>query len=439
MKQTGNIVIALILILCCRPAAAQTVGQSADERAGVCMNSSDWFGLKDVYRNDSAALSPFMKLMSKALVAYYFNRPQEMYDATDQLIKEHQAELGLGNVSSMIQMQATALNCMDRNREAAVLIEKFCSQIAGKVDSTTYKSVSALGKKFRALSAYKVNQWKGPKKDVTLKMADDTAKARLGIYLQGAVNGTKMPLFFDTGAGTNVVSPEVAEKTGMTMLDCPVVAEGINTKDAKMAIAREIQIGGISIRNVLFFVLDMTTGNEKANGYLKNFDVIMGRPIMNLLGEMTLDFENRTMTISAHRHAMPKDAAEINTDMKMRVWYDGTPMTAMFDTGCSDTHFNYPFFEHNKTLIQEEGKKDTIHWAGYGGIVKTNIYRMPIMRIKAGRQNVVLTQKAVATDYAGGAMFTDDATFGIDFARMFRTITINMKDMYLDFGALRKQ
>jgi predicted aspartyl protease len=436
MRRTRNIATVIILLLCCLPTAAQVLGQSADERAGVCMNGSDWFGLKDVYRNDSSALSPFMKLMSKALVGYYFNNPQEMYAATGQLIKEHQTETGF--VCSMIQMQATALSNMDRNKEAATLIEKFCTQIKGKVDTTTYKAVASLGQKFRAMSAYKLNQWKRLKTDVTLKMEDDTAKAKSGIYLQGAVNGTKLPLLFDTGAGTNVVSPEVAEKTGMTMLDCPVVAEGINTKAAKMAIAREIQIGGISIKNVLFFVLDMTTDNEKANGYLKNFEVILGRPIMNLLGEMTLNFDNHTLTISAHPHAMPKGAVEINTDMKARMYCDGTPLTGMFDTGCSETHFNYPFFEHNKSLIMEEGKKDTTHWAGYGGIVKANIYRMPTMRIQAGRQNVVLMQKAVTADKTEGALFADDATFGIDFARMFRTITINMKDLYLDFGALRQ-
>ena len=52
--------------------------QSADERIGILINQSDWFGLEENYPilKDSMQVD-FLKLMSEIMIDYNFNRPDK--------------------------------------------------------------------------------------------------------------------------------------------------------------------------------------------------------------------------------------------------------------------------------------------------------------------------------------------------------------------------
>lgn len=67
-------ILFLLTILVSVPAFSQ----SADERIGTFLNQADWFGLEKNYPilKDSMQ-ADFLKLMSEALIGYYFNRPDE--------------------------------------------------------------------------------------------------------------------------------------------------------------------------------------------------------------------------------------------------------------------------------------------------------------------------------------------------------------------------
>ena len=67
-------ILLLLTILVSVPAFSQ----SADERIGAFLNQADWFGLEKNYPilKDSMQ-ADFLKLMSEALIGYYFNRPDE--------------------------------------------------------------------------------------------------------------------------------------------------------------------------------------------------------------------------------------------------------------------------------------------------------------------------------------------------------------------------
>ena len=72
-------ILFLLTILVSVPAFSQ----SADERIGAFLNQADWFGLEKNYPilKDSMQ-ADFLKLMSEALIGYYFNRPINYWSTT---------------------------------------------------------------------------------------------------------------------------------------------------------------------------------------------------------------------------------------------------------------------------------------------------------------------------------------------------------------------
>ena len=91
-------ILFLLTILVSVPAFSQ----SADERIGAFLNQADWFGLEKNYPilKDSMQ-ADFLKLMSEALIGYYFNRPDEALQNIHKLLVNHQAEIGGQNALNM--------------------------------------------------------------------------------------------------------------------------------------------------------------------------------------------------------------------------------------------------------------------------------------------------------------------------------------------------
>ena len=97
-------ILFLLTILVSVPAFSQ----SADERIGAFLNQADWFGLEKNYPilKDSMQ-ADFLKLMSEALIGYYFNRPDEALQSIHKLLVNHQAEIGGQNALNMPQPHKT--------------------------------------------------------------------------------------------------------------------------------------------------------------------------------------------------------------------------------------------------------------------------------------------------------------------------------------------
>ena len=101
-------ILVLLTILVSVPAFSQ----SADERIGAFLNQADWFGLEKNYPilKDSMQ-ADFLKLMSEALIGYYFNRPDEALQSIHKLLVNHQAEIGGQNALGTTQ----TAKCRTRN------------------------------------------------------------------------------------------------------------------------------------------------------------------------------------------------------------------------------------------------------------------------------------------------------------------------------------
>ena len=91
------------MLLKCFSSSAST----ADEQVGTLLNQSKWFELKKEFpKIESSMEYDFLKLMSKSLLGYYFNRPEDVRNNINALLSKHQNEIGVANSLNMVLLLA---------------------------------------------------------------------------------------------------------------------------------------------------------------------------------------------------------------------------------------------------------------------------------------------------------------------------------------------
>ena len=130
-----------------------------------------------------------------------------------------------------------------------------------------------------------------------------------GVIMQlreSAINGMSADIMFDTGCASSIISPEMAEKYGLIPLDgTKVSVDGVGKKDGYLAIAKELQLGNITVKDVPFTVTSMSLSsvNDEAARYADAVNIILGNDLMLQLKDITVDFVTNNLTVSSEAAA----------------------------------------------------------------------------------------------------------------------------------------
>src|SRR5207237_3830724 len=112
-------------------------------------------------------------------------------------------------------------------------------------------------------------------------------KARL-LNVPVEINAQKMDFVFDTGANISTVSASTAQKLGLRIIEADI-AVGSSTDikvKSKLGVAPEIKVGQVTLKNVVFLVLE-----DKALTFPQiNYQIngIVGFPVIEAFREITL-------------------------------------------------------------------------------------------------------------------------------------------------------
>lgn len=429
--------IFLVAIIC---TSLSAFGQTANERAASYMNQENWFELQREFTAYKDSLDPFLQGFGQALLCNFFNRPEAACEVIGKLLAEQQENMGFENTTSMIYLLTENLSKLGANDQAAETLKNFCNQLEGQVDSAFLAGYRIKEKEYRVLSGYALYQWEKPDTDLVLPIRIDSVgksgSRATTITLEGSVNGKEQNFTLDTGAGVNVVTPEIAKACGMKILDVEITANGVGTGSGQLAIAKEIKLGSLVMRNVPFYVLDMKTGEEKADRYMKHLEAIIGLPILNQLQEVKLDFRTNRLTIPKDLTPAPGFAPNIcftgKNILDLEVVYDHELLRMNFDSGSGLSQLNYDYFERHKGRIERIAERDSMGVGGFGGTARVCIYNLPGACFQIGEYiGCTDSISVVATPEQSGLHFAGDGIIGMDIFRSFSTVTINLKDMFV--------
>ncbi|HKO98442.1 MAG TPA: pepsin/retropepsin-like aspartic protease family protein [Pyrinomonadaceae bacterium] len=248
------------------------------------------------------------------------------------------------------------------------------------------------------------------------------------------INGQRIALFFDSGANLSVVTSSLAQRLGLQIKEASidVVAVAGNKVKAKLAVAKEIRLGNISIRNSVFLVfsdadLFVSEANFQING-------LIGFPVIESLNEITFV---RGKGISVPAKASKGGEQNMVLDGLNPVvagWYKGDRLSFSFDTGATTTILYPPFFKRYEADVKSTYETHTERVRGVGGHKEIEGYLGKDLVIsisgKPGhfKQVAILTQPTNASsDYLYGNL-------GQDLIQQFEKTTMNFKAMSLVFN-----
>lgn len=414
--------------------------QSIDEKIGNAMNASDWFALDSIY---SAApkdsIHPFLEVYSRCLLGNRFNRPDLSIPAFQELFSTQSQHLDLGNLIQSTYLFGMDLSRVGRNAEAASYTEAVINSAKQYLDSAIIARLNMIANRYAALAHYNLYRIAMPQSNVatipfTIVPVGPADKGSVHMHLtESAINGISADITFDTGAGANIISAEMAEKFNLTPLDSANVnVVGMAHTAGNIAIAKELRLGDIMVYDVPFVVMQLTSHNEEADQYFETFNIVVGSELMLQLKDLTIDFINRNITIPTEVSSRTEEKPNICFSPTMNLLAKGSilgcKMLICLDSG--DAGFGAVgerFYKTNKEWVDNCGRLDSIRSAGIAGTAVERCYYISDIPVSIGGVTVKPSEFVVKTD-APATIEDYDARIGLRTLMLFGKIRFNMVD-----------
>ncbi|MBP3712265.1 MAG: clan AA aspartic protease [Bacteroidaceae bacterium] len=422
--------------------------QQPDQRIGELVNSEDWFRLDKEYPmlKDSMQV-PFLKVVAETMIARNFNHKEHALECLDDLLSNHQSEIGTG-VFNFIILRAQLLEEMGRYAEAADFLKNILEQLEGQGVTDGLDAMKYFHQHINAICEFPALSLSRPNYDVSVPFAlkelkpkrieswmrkkDDRnpdAKSVL-MSIPVTLHGETIPFHFDTGAGMTFVSEKFVREKGLPLIGDSIIYTG-NSKGLRTFID-SLQIGEITVRNIIAGV-----GLEKESELLDLVGVgpILGRDVIASIGETQICMDDSTMLFPVETSPLPVYGRNMLYNSHIEATADGENLRFLFDTGNASNNACYlfaAFYKTHRKAIDEVATIDTISGGGYGsaGAKEMKVIRpfclsignMPIEFAEA----IVDKESTLADEHCHG-------NIGIATVLLHRKTTLNFRDMFVKF------
>lgn len=412
----------------------------ADAIAGNCINNSQWFALQRIYSTDSASLSPFIRQFSKAMLATVFNRPGEAVEAITTLLRRHQAEMGGGNVVSMLSLLGKNYSALGDNAAAETVLKKLTSQLDGSADTAIVNGLMMQQHVYEVLGRYRLydktdtSTARHTVSFTTDRVAGDSAMVLM--HIDGTLNGNRCQMTFDTGASYNAISPELARKYKLTLTDAQVPVSGTRLGSGRIAIAERFTLGSLELRNVPFVILDFNRGNERARHIADAYGCIIGEALLMQFPAYGISFADNTVTLFGTPLPPTTQAPNISilpsgSTPSAEVEYGGSTFALTLDTGAPVSSLGTAFYKAHTADVARTGKWDIVASTGFGGITYDSVFRLPELHLGIAGEPFVLHNVAVSAVSTDNLLSAEYGRLGLDFFRLWKRVTVDNRAMRL--------
>lgn len=234
---------------------------------------------------------------------------------------------------------------------------------------------------------------------------------------------------FDTGAGLSTISESFAGRLGLRKREAAVDVQsstGLHNT-SRLAVADSLWLGTVLLRHVVFLVLPDAQLTFPPIHY--SIKAILGLPVIWQLQEIHI-LKDGTLTLESADHPAPSNLALDGWSPVVQVVAKGDTLSFHFDTGASSTDFYSPYLERHRAEVLRDGKHETSHRGGAGGIVATEVYRLKHVDLAVGGRSLTLPQVDVLVHSPEDKYY---GNLGQDVFSQFPEMVLNFKYMYLNF------
>ena len=429
-----------ILVMACLLIMISAKTQQTDKRIANLLNNSDWFGLQEeIQTRGDSIQTPFLKLLSQAMLAFYGNKPEETIRLVNLLMDKHQKELDFPNMVNLLALKYTSLKTLGAyqqiDQELTNTIKQFKKQNKTEelkpLENILYNNKPRIG--YAPLSIVK------PTHDVTVPISIDTVKAKKMLEwfrpsktnrghimtIPVTVHNRQYPFIFDTGASSTFLSDRMARQLGVKIFeDTMMVNRQMPIREGYL---ESLKIGDITIRNIMVYV-----GMPSQTDSIFTFDAILGLDCLKAIGESQIYYADRKIVFPAQFTPLPKTGSNLLIDnIPVFKAYQGTTrLDFKLDTGDDAAELSSRYYQTHKKEVDATGVVETITKGMYNHIFNTKVALIPYVTFNVGYRKLTITPIYVSLDTAN-RIEKHDGVMGMELIRLTRKATINFKDMFL--------
>lgn len=248
------------------------------------------------------------------------------------------------------------------------------------------------------------------------------------------INGRRDGLDFDTGANVSLISDREAAYFGLTPQAVSTKltdSSGNGISGFRVAIAKDIVVGGLHLKNVPFIVISDTNEPFVEFGPKEMHRGLIGLPILIAMrsirwtpnGDFEFDFPSTQPT-------EPSNLLFHELNPIVQVVAGGQKLDFTLDTGATDTDLNPLFAKAFPDLISS-GKKETHAITGVGGSNNYESVLLPSVSFSIGGKAVALVPAHVSVAQGLGGVSIWAGNLGNDLLNQAKAVTIDFRVMSL--------
>jgi hypothetical protein len=409
--------------------------QQTDEKIAELLNNQEYFELQKQYPSLKKRASEFIRLVAESSLFTFFNQPELANQQIQELITKYDTLFSSEQILSFISMAANNEVQLQRYDKAASIYEQLIEQLAVSWDSllleayknSTYKLYYAL-KDIPPMEIY----YKGKKTKMPVKK-DSLSFFTLPVFNQNFQQ--TLNFVVDFGAGFCMIEEKYADLFNIQVLqDSIPVHTGIGTIEyIKIGVAKELYLGDILIRNVIFQI--SPHGIIPSVASIQNYEMngLIGFPIWRTLKCMELS--NDQFVISKKRNTNKRNAniKIYNNGIYVHVFdNENASMNMFFDTGSKNTYLTKSYYDRYQQKLQNT-PTDTVKVASYN----TNMVNFTVKKILPfpfliNKKSIVIPSVDVfLEDSMDNTTLPSSGVIGIDIFEHIRCIKIDFQRMWI--------
>lgn len=421
------------------------LNKSFDYRIMQAINSQDFFAIDSLYSEaPKDSLNAIIDEMARACAGNAFNRPELVNEALNSMLYKstHASELDPHIQLTFATMYAYNLIKEGYYSEAAAVLSDCLDYIKEYLSSDEIEETEESIKLYKALAEYNpysLTIESGGAPGIIpfcLKQVGIPEDQNCFIQLENCfIDGLEADIVFSIGSSHNYISDSLAIKYNLIPLDCKKIFHGDRDIAAKCVITKELKLGNIVLRDVPFYVMDITTQNTEADKILKNLNIAVGNELLLHLNELTIDFVNNEITVpyEAPSRTDAKHNMFISLSQslvtKANVLYDNIFLelsTTVADYGS----LGWQFFWDNEEFVVAEGELTNTREAHVGFVIEGDVYSLPNVPMQLGGNTVAVPSFRV---YFQDDTFstTMENYLGLKSLMLYDKVRFNFVDMVL--------
>lgn len=428
IKRILTIVIVLSLLVGCTMVQKKNDSQHS-QHLDKFVDKLNYFELESMYNKLKEDIPIKTQLYYESILANAYNQPlvsNRLID--DYLTKKNDIDT---ITKRLLEIKLTNLIHLSQYSKALQVNEKLQKEYSALLDSTDIEDLNNTHKIWQALRD--VPPQKILKKgDITLPIIKD--KAGLST-IETKIGDSTKNFVFDTGANFSVIQKSVAQRLGMKIIQANfnvAAATGLEVK-SDLAVAAKMELGSITLTNVIFLVFDdkdlsFPSINYEING-------IIGFPVIRALEEIQIIKGEEKEKLYIPKR--PTDYGINNLVLDefipiVKANINGGVSSMNFDTGAQQTSLYSSFFKKYRKDIESTNKQTTLQTGGAGGYTSVEGYLLDTVNISIASSSATIYDIQLFPERLGE---TDklDGNLGQDYIKQFDTLVISFKYSSLIF------